>query len=76
MAHDDLSRTDRRTFLQAGAVLAASAAALPTGSPAVAQDAPAAPVILPKRPLGKTGVEVTLLDIGTGRGRGVGRRCR
>ena len=34
------------------------------------------PATLPKRPLGKTGTEITLLDIGTGRGRGVGRLLR
>jgi aryl-alcohol dehydrogenase-like predicted oxidoreductase len=75
MSHDDPSRTDRRTFLQAGAALAASAAALgPAGAPA--QEADAKPATLPRRPLGKSGVEVTLLDIGTGRGRGVGRLLR
>jgi len=73
MAHDDISPTDRRTFLQAGALVAASAASRGAG----AQDAPPAPpATLPRRPLGKTGVHITLLDIGTGRGRGVGRLLR
>jgi aryl-alcohol dehydrogenase-like predicted oxidoreductase len=76
MAHHETSRTDRRTFLQAGALAAAaaSAAGLAPGA-AVAQDAPAAGP-LPKRPLGKTGIDVTLLAIGTGRGRGVDRLLR
>jgi uncharacterized protein len=75
MAHDETSRTDRRTFLQAGA-LAAAAASAASLAPAAAQDAPAAAAALPKRPLGKTGVDITLLDIGTGRGRGVDRLLR
>jgi len=75
MAHDDIFPTDRRTFLQAGALVAASAASLAPG--AGAQDAPAAPPgTLPRRSLGKTGADITLLDIGTGRGRGVGRLLR
>jgi uncharacterized protein len=75
MAHDDLSPTDRRTFLQAGALVTASAASLAPG--ASAQDAvPALPATLPKRPLGKTGLQISLLDIGTGKGRGVGRLLR
>jgi len=75
MAHDDIFPTDRRTFLQAGALVAASAAGLAPG--AGAQDAPAPPPgTLPRRPLGKTGADITLLDIGTGRGRGVGRLLR
>jgi predicted aldo/keto reductase-like oxidoreductase len=75
MAQNESSRTDRRTFLRAGAAAAVSAAGLPeTGG---AQEAGAdALSVLPKRPLGKSGVEVTLLDIGTGRGRGVGRLLR
>jgi aryl-alcohol dehydrogenase-like predicted oxidoreductase len=75
MAHDDMPPSDRRTFLQAGALVAASAASLTPS--ATAQEAPPAlPATLPKRPLGKTGTEITLLDIGTGRGRGVGRLLR
>lgn len=74
MAHDETSSSDRRTFLQAGALAAASAVSLSQG--ASAQNAPAAPPALPKRPLGKTGIDITLLDIGTGRGRGVDRLLR
>jgi len=75
MAHADTSRPDGRPFLKAGALVAASAAG--SGPGALAQDAPpAAAATLPRRPLGKTGAQITLLDIGTGRGRGVGRLLR
>lgn len=78
MAHDETMQTDRRTFLQAGALAAAAtAASFPRGAGAQAQEAPAVPaIVMPKRKLGKSGVEITLLDIGTGRGRGVGRLLR
>ncbi|MFO0950083.1 MAG: aldo/keto reductase [Isosphaeraceae bacterium] len=77
MAHDETTRTDRRTFLQAGAIAAAAAWPARARPPAQAQDAPAAaPAVLPTRPLGKTGVDITLLDIGTGRGRGIDRLLR
>jgi uncharacterized protein len=70
MAHDEMKRTDRRTFLQAGALAGASAMTLAPG--AEAQDAPAKAGdpsgLLPKRRLGKTGVEVTLLEQGAARG--------
>ena len=75
MAHDDAPQTDRRGFLQAGAVAAASTLALGSGL-AAAQDAAGQAAVLPRRPLGKTGVDVTLLDIGTGRGKGIDRLLR
>ena len=75
MAHDDMPPSDRRTFLQAGAFVAASAASL-TPCAGAQEARPAAPASLPKRRLGKTGTEITVLDIGTGRGRGVGRLLR
>ncbi len=58
MAADESNRTDRRTFLQAGAL--ATASALGTASVGTAQDAAAKSSELPRRPLGKTGVEVTV----------------
>ena len=64
MSHDQTSGTDRRTFLQAGAL--ATAAALGAASSAEAQDAPAKTPVLPKRKLGKTGLEITMLEMGTG----------
>jgi predicted aldo/keto reductase-like oxidoreductase len=70
MSHDKTNRTDRRTFLQAGAAATASAVSLAAG--ATAQE-PAAkpeksPAVLHMRKLGKTGVEVTLLEQGAARG--------
>ena len=75
MAIDDTNRTDRRTFLQAGALAAASAvgAAAPDAS---AQPAANSPMELPRRPLGKTGVAITILDQGTGKGPDVDRLLR
>lgn len=71
MSHDETSGTDRRTFLQAGAL--AAAAALGASSSADAQEGAAKAQILPKRKIGKTGLEMTLLEMGTGalRERGV-----
>ena len=70
MSHDQTGGTDRRTFLQAGAL--ATAAALTATGPSEAQDA-ARSAVLPKRKLGKTDIEITMLEMGTGalRERGV-----
>src|SRR4051794_4166859 len=62
MAHDEPNGTDRRTFLQAGALATASALNLASG--ARAQDAPAKVVTVPRRPLGRTGVDITMLNQG------------
>src|SRR4051812_41805977 len=66
MPHDEPQSTDRRTFLQAGAL--ATAAALGAAAGMESQDATAQPMsqALPKRKLGKTGLEITLLEMGTG----------
>jgi uncharacterized protein len=74
MAHDDTNRTDRRTFLQAGAL--ATASALGTAPSLVAQDGAPKSSELPRRPLGKTGVDITILDQGTGKGPDVDRLLR
>ena len=70
MAHDEMKTTDRRAFLQAGALAAAAAASLTPGLKG--QEAPADANVktpaIPRRPLGKTGVEITMLDQGAGRG--------
>ncbi len=71
MAHDsEVSLCpDRRTFLQAGAAVAASAC-LTQASHAQEKDAPAAekaPVV-PRRVLGKTGVAITMVEQGAVRG--------
>ena len=65
MSHDETNRTDRRTFLQAGALATAAALSAAPGAEA-AQDAPAKAPVLPKRKLGKTGLEITMLEMGTG----------
>ena len=56
----DADRTDRRAFLQALATASASS----LNASASAQDAPGSPPIkvVPHRALGKTGVEITMLD--------------
>ncbi len=75
MGHDEPQGTDRRTFLQAGA--AATAAALIPGATATAQDAEkAAAPALPRRKLGKTGVEITMLDQGAVRSQSLDRILR
>jgi aryl-alcohol dehydrogenase-like predicted oxidoreductase len=56
-------QSDRREFLQAGTVAAAAAL---TASAGVEADASQAAAVLPKRKLGKTGLEITLLEMGTG----------
>jgi predicted aldo/keto reductase-like oxidoreductase len=63
MSQNDRSQVDRREFLQAGAL--ASTAALTLGSPSLGDEANADKSILPTRKLGKTGVDVTILNHGT-----------
>ncbi len=72
MALDESPSTLRRTFLQAGALATASAMTLSSG--VQADDEPAPP--LPTRPLGKTGVNVTMLDQGAVRGASLDRLFR
>ena len=79
MSHDqDQDQTqgpDRRAFLQAGAV--ATAAAIGGASPLRAQDAPADKTLtMPRRKLGKTGGEITMLDQGAVRGSAYDRILR
>lgn len=68
MVHEEIEKptgtcgTDRRGFLQAGAVVAASGLGLVPEALAQAKAAPT----LPMRPLGKTGAKITLLELGTG----------
>ena len=68
---------NRRAFLQTGAAVAAVAAtARAQDDPKPKDDAKAAPEVLPKRKLGKTGVDVTLLDQGAVRGSAYDRILR
>jgi aryl-alcohol dehydrogenase-like predicted oxidoreductase len=62
MAHEETNHTDRRKFLQAGALATASAVSLTPGL--AAQELVSKSAKLPTRKLGKTGVEVTLLEAG------------
>ncbi len=73
MTHEDASKTDRRTFLQAGALT--TAAAISLASELSAQEAAKAS-ILPTRKLGKTGVEVTIVNQGTWNASGLDRLLR
>ena len=66
--------TDRRTFLQTSAAIAASSATL-RAQDAAKTEVKANPV-LTKRPLGKTGVDITMLDQGAVRGSGYDRILR
>jgi aryl-alcohol dehydrogenase-like predicted oxidoreductase len=74
MLDSDPLAVDRRGFLQAGAVATASALALAPGSRAA--DPPASRPALPRRPLGRTGVDVTILNLGTWRSPGTDRLLR
>ena len=64
----------RRELLQAGAVVAAATAVIGVGATARADDAKPADgkSVLPMRKLGKTGVDVTMLNVGTGAWRSTG----
>jgi aryl-alcohol dehydrogenase-like predicted oxidoreductase len=75
MAHDASNTTDRRAFFQASAVATASAVSLGSSANAMgeAADDAAKPLSIPRRPLGKTGIDITILDAGTGRGQGIQR---
>jgi aryl-alcohol dehydrogenase-like predicted oxidoreductase len=68
--------TDRRTFLQAGAVATATAVSVGSATHAAAQAPTEKALSIPRRALGKTGVDVTILDAGTGRGAGIQRILR
>ena len=65
----------RREFLEAGAVAAAALPVLAGARIVDAQDA-APPRVLPKRKLGKTGAEVTILNQGTWQAPGLDRILR
>jgi aryl-alcohol dehydrogenase-like predicted oxidoreductase len=73
MAQDESNRTDRRKFLQAGAAASAGALCLSTGSNAQEAANDAAP--LPRRVLGRTGIEVPILELGGGRSERIMRQA-
>ncbi len=74
MSAQEMPTTDRRTFLQSGALV--TAAALGSASASGAREQPAKPVEIPRRTLGKTGLQVTMLEQGTVRGSGFDRIMR
>src|SRR3954454_4402077 len=74
MSQSDSMSTDRRTFLQAGAL--AATAGLSATSGATAQPQAEKAVEIPRRKLGKTGVEITILEQGTVLGSGFDRILR
>src|SRR5579864_4916379 len=67
-------QVNRRAFLQTGAVATASAVSVANGS----QAAPplSSKAVFPRRRLGNTGVEVTMLELGTWRSPGLKRLLR
>jgi aryl-alcohol dehydrogenase-like predicted oxidoreductase len=74
MPESEPSQVDRRGFLQTSA-LATAAATLATTA-GRADDAPAGQQPLPRRKLGKTGVDVTILNLGTWQNPGLDRLLR
>ena len=74
MSGHETPGTDRRTFLQSGALV--TAAAISSIPAAGAQEQPAKLVEIPRRTLGKTGVQVTMLEQGTVLGSGFDRIMR
>jgi uncharacterized protein len=75
---DQTGRLDRRGFLGTGAAALAAAATLGDEQPAAAQAAtkPTQSGELPKRTLGRTGVKVSILSLGTWMSPGGGRLLR
>ena len=67
---------DRREFLQAGTLATASAVAVGSASPSLGDEPKASKTTLPTRKLGKTGVDVTILNQGTWQAPGLDRILR
>ncbi|MDB5352467.1 MAG: putative oxidoreductase of aldo/keto reductase family [Planctomycetota bacterium] len=79
MQDNDINDVSRRDFLQTGAAVAGvSGLALGGATPATAADdpKPESKKTLPTRPLGKTGVDVTILNQGTWQASGLDRILR
>src|SRR4029077_6885484 len=75
MADQNPIATDRRAFLPVPPVATASAVSLGSAADALgeAADDAAKPLSIPRRALGKTGIDITILNAGTGRGQGIQR---
>lgn len=76
MARDETESTDRRAFLRCGTLATAAALGATAGLKTQAQDAPAKAPAIPLRRLGKTGIDVTILDQGSVLGAGFDRILR
>jgi predicted aldo/keto reductase-like oxidoreductase len=74
-AIDPTSPLSRRTFLQSSSIAATAATLSARQAIASPQDQPASRPLM-KRPLGKTGVDVTILNLGTWRNPGLDRLLR
>ncbi|MDX2035447.1 MAG: aldo/keto reductase [Isosphaeraceae bacterium] len=74
MSGSEDTRLDRREFIQTGAVVGASALVVGHAGEAAADDAGSKP--LPTRKLGRTGVDVSMLNLGTWRSSGLDRLLR
>ena len=75
MSQDKTTETDRRAFLQAGAIASATAMTL-AGNLKAQEPNNASKTTLPTRKLGKTGVDVTMLNQGTWKSEGLARVLR
>jgi uncharacterized protein len=75
MNDNDPNQLNRRGFLQTGALATASVTALISDATQAADPAPQKPVLM-RRPLGKTGVDVTILELGTWQSPGLQRLVR
>jgi aryl-alcohol dehydrogenase-like predicted oxidoreductase len=76
MSAQESSIIDRRGFLQTGVAATAAVLGSSSFSASRADDPPAAKTVLPRRPLGKTGVDVTILNLGTWMNPGLDRLLR
>jgi predicted aldo/keto reductase-like oxidoreductase len=78
MSRDETDSTDRRTFLQAGALTTATALSLGSGLKAKDTPAPAPGKTpeLPRRTLGRTGEKITILEQGAVRSQSLERILR
>jgi len=70
------NQCDRRGFLQTGALVTATALTTASGSQAAPLSAKPPTQALPVRKLGKTGAEVTILNLGTWQSPGLDRLVR